>query len=165
MSYLEREREFRVQLDEILADLEARRLELSHVVLELEVAHGRHRLLDSDEVVDLLFGVERGPHERHRLHLPVGTELPKRALAELPAHRRPVGAPRVEAVDQAKLAVHLEDRDAVHIVRPRVEELHAEEAAVGARSEEHTSELQSLAYLVCRLLLEKKKNNTYSTTD
>src|SRR5687767_15534899 len=28
----------------------------------------------------------------------------------------------------------------------------------GIRSEEHTSELQSLAYLVCRLLLEKKKN-------
>src|SRR5205823_14350179 len=27
----------------------------------------------------------------------------------------------------------------------------------GYRSEEHTSELQSLAYLVCRLLLEKKK--------
>src|SRR2546425_2700963 len=27
----------------------------------------------------------------------------------------------------------------------------------GKRSEEHTSELQSLAYLVCRLLLEKKK--------
>src|SRR2546425_6098373 len=29
------------------------------------------------------------------------------------------------------------------------------------RSEEHTSELQSLAYLVCRLLLEKKKE-TYT---
>src|SRR2546423_12035941 len=28
---------------------------------------------------------------------------------------------------------------------------------VTVRSEEHTSELQSLAYLVCRLLLEKKK--------
>src|SRR5205823_11168162 len=28
-----------------------------------------------------------------------------------------------------------------------------------ARSEEHTSELQSLAYLVCRLLLEKKKTS------
>src|SRR5687767_15546976 len=27
------------------------------------------------------------------------------------------------------------------------------------RSEEHTSELQSLAYLVCRLLLEKKKQS------
>src|SRR2546425_4016611 len=32
------------------------------------------------------------------------------------------------------------------------------------RSEEHTSELQSLAYLVCRLLLEKKKNNTRPQT-
>src|SRR5205823_7159081 len=30
------------------------------------------------------------------------------------------------------------------------------------RSEEHTSELQSLAYLVCRLLLEKKKKTTGS---
>src|SRR2546425_9729455 len=30
---------------------------------------------------------------------------------------------------------------------------------VATRSEEHTSELQSLAYLVCRLLLEKKKKN------
>src|SRR2546425_1986941 len=30
-------------------------------------------------------------------------------------------------------------------------------ARPGSRSEEHTSELQSLAYLVCRLLLEKKK--------
>src|SRR5687767_15619631 len=30
-------------------------------------------------------------------------------------------------------------------------------AEIEPRSEEHTSELQSLAYLVCRLLLEKKK--------
>src|SRR2546425_7379229 len=36
------------------------------------------------------------------------------------------------------------------------------------RSEEHTSELQSLAYLVCRLLLEKKKKHkptTFSHTE
>src|SRR5205823_12082392 len=36
------------------------------------------------------------------------------------------------------------------------------------RSEEHTSELQSLAYLVCRLLLEKKKTiltKTLSTSE
>src|SRR3712207_392920 len=32
-----------------------------------------------------------------------------------------------------------------------------------ARSEEHTSELQSRQYLVCRLLLEKKKTNTCHT--
>src|SRR2546425_4374841 len=31
------------------------------------------------------------------------------------------------------------------------------------RSEEHTSELQSLAYLVCRLLLEKKKKKIQNT--
>src|SRR2546430_10884402 len=35
----------------------------------------------------------------------------------------------------------------------------ASEAA--CRSEEHTSELQSQSNLVCRLLLEKKKNNSY----
>src|SRR2546425_1777939 len=45
-------------------------------------------------------------------------------------------------------------------VLPRVKQLLANgdsELPERARSEEHTSELQSLAYLVCRLLLEKKK--------
>src|SRR5205823_14502752 len=47
------------------------------------------------------------------------------------------------------------DRDRrcpAHGYRVRVEH-----GCASARSEEHTSELQSLAYLVCRLLLEKKK--------
>src|SRR3712207_7113571 len=35
----------------------------------------------------------------------------------------------------------------------------ASRAKAEGRSEEHTSELQSRQYLVCRLLLEKKKNN------
>src|SRR3712207_8224486 len=35
---------------------------------------------------------------------------------------------------------------------------------VAARSEEHTSELQSRQYLVCRLLLEKKKNSESRAT-
>src|SRR3712207_8872899 len=34
----------------------------------------------------------------------------------------------------------------------------------GPRSEEHTSELQSRQYLVCRLLLEKKKKETQPAT-
>src|SRR3712207_8498979 len=34
-----------------------------------------------------------------------------------------------------------------------------------ARSEEHTSELQSRQYLVCRLLLEKKKKENYKTKE
>src|SRR3712207_7792612 len=39
----------------------------------------------------------------------------------------------------------------------------AGKAPVGVlRSEEHTSEIQSRQYLVCRLLLEKKKNNIHN---
>src|SRR3712207_2114778 len=39
--------------------------------------------------------------------------------------------------------------------------IHALRRNVNLRSEEHTSELQSRQYLVCRLLLEKKKTTTY----
>src|SRR2546426_2967751 len=46
-------------------------------------------------------------------------------------------------------AVHLAARDVTMLLVSR------------ARSEEHTSELQSPCNLVCRLLLEKKKNNTH----
>src|SRR3712207_7502758 len=50
--------------------------------------------------------------------------------------------------------VELRERDAGHVHRA------PEEAGLlePVRSEEHTSELQSRQYLVCRLLLEKKKN-------
>src|SRR2546425_7943457 len=41
--------------------------------------------------------------------------------------------------------------------------LHSLDAGIPNRSEEHTSELQSLAYLVCRLLLEKKKTQPRAT--
>src|SRR2546425_8282897 len=41
--------------------------------------------------------------------------------------------------------------------RSRIECRRHHSVLEGKRSEEHTSELQSLAYLVCRLLLEKKK--------
>src|SRR3712207_7705881 len=37
---------------------------------------------------------------------------------------------------------------------------HIHALVIGERSEEHTSELQSRQYLVCRLLLEKKKKKT-----
>src|SRR4030042_6116261 len=45
-----------------------------------------------------------------------------------------------------------EQQDAQHVQRP----------GRPARSEEHTSELQLRLHLVCRLLLEKKKNTTKS---
>src|SRR3712207_7291241 len=48
-------------------------------------------------------------------------------------------------------------------LRPHVAgQRHARTVEGGGRSEEHTSELQSRQYLVCRLLLEKKKKPTPS---
>src|SRR2546425_6220872 len=47
------------------------------------------------------------------------------------------------------------------VMRSHYDEVASELSLEGfERSEEHTSELQSLAYLVCRLLLEKKKTET-----
>src|SRR5438093_4642513 len=56
------------------------------------------------------------------------------------------------------LDLNLPDADGTVIMRAaeRVDE--PPEVIVDPRSEEHTSELQSLTNLVCRLLLEKKKN-------
>src|SRR2546430_7710966 len=63
-----------------------------------------------------------------------------------------------ERFTNASLVVHHEEmRSRVH--RVASDPLwSAREAGVNSRSEEHTSELQSQSNLVCRLLLEKKKN-------
>src|SRR2546425_9479548 len=63
---------------------------------------------------------------------------------------------RKDAVTKAITTVKTRSRTTIDIARQ-----------VAVRSEEHTSELQSLAYLVCRLLLEKKKkkkNKSYHWT-
>src|SRR2546425_6056031 len=52
-----------------------------------------------------------------------------------------------------------EERQALAALRAR-----SAARACRSRSEEHTSELQSLAYLVCRLLLEKKKKRTTTSS-
>src|SRR2546425_8751686 len=54
--------------------------------------------------------------------------------------------------------VHVTDRDPVVRGVVRAADPRERLAVDGHRSEEHTSELQSLAYLVCRLLLEKKNH-------
>src|SRR3712207_8683031 len=56
------------------------------------------------------------------------------------------------------VAVRLVER-LLHVQHARTGAL-AERLDVSGRSEEHTSELQSRQYLVCRLLLEKTKNDT-----
>src|SRR5258707_11793783 len=50
-----------------------------------------------------------------------------------------------------------------HRVVARAVERHLPHAVDAHRSEEHTSELQSRQYLVCRLLLEKKKTTPKTT--
>src|SRR3989449_5261617 len=73
----------------------------------------------------------------------------------------------VLAVALAERLVHLAarhvDGDDRRVIQPalvtRVLEHRQRLAAVIHRSEEHTSELQSRLHLVCRLLLEKKKEN------
>src|SRR3989441_2279766 len=68
-----------------------------------------------------------------------------------------------ERADQGRLALGLCLRlvSAVHFHHAGD---HGHSFDVLLRSEEHTSELQSLAYLVCRLLLEKKKKIRYILT-
>src|SRR3712207_8479179 len=63
-------------------------------------------------------------------------------------------------------APQVEQRLVVQVELPLVQrgaqvalQLHPRLQLGGHRSEEHTSELQSRQYLVCRLLLEKKKNH------
>src|SRR2546423_8481166 len=72
----------------------------------------------------------------------------------LPLDRPPVGR---ESRRSGGLESQPRDDGRSHLARL------ARADAGALRSEEHTSELQSLAYLVCRLLLEKKNNTTNNT--
>src|SRR5437763_13394359 len=75
-----------------------------------------------------------------------------RSHAVAHAERRPAGAHApallVQALGGQSAAARVGDRQAIDDARGRA-----------LRSEEHTSELQSPMYLVCRLLLEKKKRS------
>src|SRR3712207_7467717 len=72
------------------------------------------------------------------------------------------------ALAVSRLGRELEQRDGVlqhdpgrrrgRLVAPRARAHDQGLGVVGVRSEEHTSELQSRQYLVCRLLLENKRN-------
>src|SRR3712207_8305055 len=82
--------------------------------------------------------------------LPILTETEQSA-----AHREPAGSR--PAADSALPAQY----SPTEVEQRRYEQWVA--AGLFRRSEEHTSELQSRQYLVCRLLLETKKRNTATT--
>src|SRR5438046_6074160 len=94
---------------------------------------------------------ERGPEQR--LGLPIPPETRQQGREVVVAHRRA----RREFNDLVKTrfgflsSAKLVGGHPSHIVELRTRRILVE------RSEEHTSELQSLTNLVCRLLLEKKK--------
>src|SRR5205814_10145317 len=81
--------------------------------------------------------------------------FPTRRSSDLPERRRrlPVGVVLRDHVVQSRVGHRRRERrvDVLDVVRAP-----AGLAAEVDRSEEHTSELQSLRHLVCRLLLEKK---------
>src|SRR3712207_8482388 len=63
------------------------------------------------------------------------------------------------------VVAHSESGENVVILEGVVEEVTDPALQERIRSEEHTSELQSRQYLVCRLLLEKKKTNDQYTSN
>src|SRR2546425_9592702 len=81
---------------------------------------------------------------------------PAQALAEM-TRCRGWWSPRVFAAFVTVIA-----RDGRHVAPGHTTSPDSATHPAGDRSEEHTSELQSLAYLVCRLLLEKKKTEKTS---
>src|SRR5205823_555383 len=83
-------------------------------------------------------------------HQPRGARPARRADAARGGEDRP---PRPDRVSLHRPGAHLEGSRAAAGVRQN----RGRQGRPRGRSEEHTSELQSLAYLVCRLLLEKKK--------
>src|SRR5229473_1623991 len=114
-------------------------LDLERIAGRDEVGEGLLQVLLAHLLAAVGHGPELGAHQRG---LQIGS-----------AHFRQVGRQHL-----AQIAVELHPRllrHGAHQLEPLVVGLWIEEREV--RSEEHTSELQSLAYLVCRLLLEKKK--------
>src|SRR3712207_8886522 len=80
-----------------------------------------------------------------------------RSLPALVQPRHSVRAATHRRLDRERLR-----RTRVEVEFVLNERTRQESACPPRRSEEHTSELQSRQYLVCRLLLEKKKNSNQS---
>src|SRR3712207_7373636 len=88
---------------------------------------------------------------------PRSTLFPYTTLFRSRPDRRPAGASRAQSLLDGT-GITVPDGDPLAPYAEDVcDDLSQDRLAALARSEEHTSELQSRQYLVCRLLLEKKK--------
>src|SRR5690606_40880324 len=113
------------------------------------------------EIEGQSFRARRGLGAGEHLRAALGaTELPRIGLAQRDGFGPGLG------VEQERMPVQFDLGRRIAQQRQRALEPALADPAPGAdhvgpdRSEEHTSELQSRENLVCRLLLEKKKNNT-----
>src|SRR6266478_1046942 len=105
--------------------------------------------------------VDRVDHARRvQRDEPIGHVVEHRAHALLALLQSNLGALALDVLSDLRAdVVHHAQQPLVRLTRrPGGERDHADDAA---RSEEHTSELQSQSNLVCRLLLEKKKKYYY----
>src|SRR5947209_12182856 len=129
------------------------------VVLRAQLPHD----LDND-IDDVLRVVARGAPSGARQHLALGVDDPRRHLRPPDVHADRKGhvsrsirstplRPLLRAWSWVSTTVRTAARNAV-VASARW--VNVSGRARRARSEEHTSELQSRQYLVCRLLLEKK---------
>src|SRR5207253_8549829 len=98
--------------------------------------------------------------------LPPSHSFPTRRSSDLVVRLQMLGS--CDGCPSSAVTLDLAVREALEAAAPEVTGIEVEEAPavhpptsglipVEARSEEHTSELQSRGHLVCRLLLEKKK--------
>src|SRR3712207_7937820 len=76
-----------------------------------------------------------------------------REKPRLELRRRQVDPPREHRAEERGVTIRVRRQSRLEVSHRRVRK----ERSQRRRSEEHTSELQSRQYLVCRLLLEKKK--------
>src|SRR5690606_39720345 len=99
------------------------------------------------------------PHATSTLSLHDALPISGEAHRQRCLRNRP---PRPTDTTAASPAATAQCRKPVRDRRPSAAPLRRNCGAPTRRSEEHTSELQSRENLVCRLLLEKKKNITYT---
>src|SRR5437879_8450947 len=139
---------------------------IDQMVEDVDEGHGIHRRgVEGQEDRVGLHDVTRGRRPRGCAHL--GRELEADRTPAGGGGRRDEMAGAAADIEQPPPAARRSEAsdELPEEIEPRRRHLRAYEARgifdlveVSERSEEHTSELQSPMYLVCRLLLEKKKN-------
>src|SRR2546422_8567341 len=94
------------------------------------------------------------------MRVPVGLKLSVFSLAVMGVYTYFANSiPQIESKPPEELSLEGGNVTPAQLVKAGEQIFHTK----GTRSEEHTSELQSRLHLVCRLLLEKKKSNTFNT--